>query len=122
VRRDMSLIRKILLAIEDQPGGFAGNDHAFDGFTPDQIQYHAWLLVDAGIVCGTDVTTMGAEAPQALITSLTWVGHEFCDLARDESRWDAALGVVKEQAQGAITFDVLSDLLKQRMRQALGAP
>jgi hypothetical protein len=120
MKRDLDLIRKMVLVIEDAPSGRAP-DLAIEGSTPGKVGYHAYLLVDAGLARGVDVTSMDSEGPEALITSLTWAGHEFAESARDETRWKKAMGIVKEKG-GAITLDVLKQLLASLMRAAFGLP
>lgn len=46
MKRDLDLIRKMLLAIEESPSGFAP-ELKFPGYTDAQIGYHAYLLIDA---------------------------------------------------------------------------
>ena len=121
MHRDLDLLRKIVLAIEDAPGGWAPRRLEVDGYTRSQISYHAHLLVDAGLAEGRDVTHQQSEGPEALITSLTWSGHEFAEAARDESRWNKALGVVQEKG-GAVTMGVLTQLLISLMKGAFGIP
>jgi hypothetical protein len=120
MKRDMELIRKMVLTMEDAPGGWVG-DIAIDGYTPDQIGYHAHLLVDAGLADGEDITNSEGTGPAALLTSLTWKGHEFTDAARDETRWKKAMGIVKEKA-GSVTVAVLTQVLTTLMKSALGVP
>jgi Hypothetical protein (DUF2513)/Restriction endonuclease len=109
MKRDLSLIRKLVLMVEDAPTGWAPK-LAVDEYSESQVGYHAHLLVEAGLARGVDVTTHGSEGPQALITSLTWAGHEFAELARDDDRWNKALGSIINGAQ-AITFEALKGLL-----------
>jgi len=120
MRRDLDLIRKMLLAIEDSPSGWAP-DFKIEGYSDAQIGYHAHLMIDAGLARGSDVTTMGGHGPEALLTSLTWEGHEFAEAARDEKRWKKAMGVVAEKG-GNITLDVMKQLLVSLMKGALGLP
>jgi uncharacterized protein DUF2513 len=96
MKRDLELIRKMLLTIEEADSGWAPSDLKLDGYTDAQIGYHAHLLIDAGLAHGDDVTTMGSEAPEGKITSLTWAGHEFVEAARDEGRWKRAMGTVAD--------------------------
>lgn len=116
----MDLIRKMVLAIEDAPSGFA-RDQQFEGYTPAQVGYHAYLLVDAGLARGIDVTTMSAEAPQVLITSLTWAGHEFAQAARDDTRWNRMWAIVREKGV-PVTFEIAKQLLLILMKERLGIP
>jgi hypothetical protein len=118
MKRDLDLIRKILLAIEEAPSGWAP-ELSFKGYTPAQVGYHSYLLIDAGLARGSDVSTMGSESPEGMITSLTWAGHEFAEAARDEKRWKKAMGLVKDKG-GAITLDVLKELLTSLMKGTLG--
>ena len=120
MKRDLELIRKMVLAIEDASSGWAP-DLKFDGYSDAQVGYHAYLLIDAGLARGQDASTMGSDAPEGFITSLTWAGHEFADAARDETRWKKAMGVVQEKG-GTVTIGVLTQLLIALMKGALGLP
>lgn len=119
MKRDMELVRKIVLAIEDSPNGFAPRPLGIEGFTDDQIAYHCYLLIDAGFAAGADLTTMRSKGPAATITKLTWAGHEFADASRDLSRWKTAMNAVKDKA-GTVTIAVLSQLLGSLMKESLG--
>ena len=120
MRRDLDLIRKMLLAVEEAPTGFAP-DLKFEGHTDAQVGYHAFLLIDAGLAQGADATTHGSEGPEAIILNLTWEGHEFAEAARDESRWRKAKSIVAEKG-GGITLDVMKALLVSLTKAALGLP
>jgi hypothetical protein len=61
-------------------------------------------LIEAGLVRGVDVTNLSSTAPQGLITGLTWAGHEFAELARDEAKWDRVMTTLKASGR-PITFD-----------------
>lgn len=120
LKRDLELIRKIVLAIEESPSGFAPK-LVFAGYSDAQIGYHEYLLINAGYATGPETTNMGSEGPEAMIRSLTWAGHEFADAARDDSRWNRALGMVKDKT-GTITLELLKQLLSTLMKNALGLP
>jgi Hypothetical protein (DUF2513) len=119
MKRDLDLIRKMVFALEDAPTGFAPGSLDFDGYTPDQVAYHAHLMIEAGLAKGARTTHMRSSGPEASLTSLTWEGHEFADAARDESRWTKAKAVVTEKA-GTVTLAVLSQVLLQLMKNAVG--
>jgi hypothetical protein len=121
MKRDLDLIRKMVLAIEDHPSGWAPHDLSFEGYTEVQVGYHAYLLIDAGLARGEDSSTMGSEAPEGFISSLTWKGHEFAAAARDDSLWMKAMGNVAEKG-GHITLDILTQLLGSLMKGAFGLP
>jgi hypothetical protein len=119
VRRDLDLIREIVLAVEDRPAAGATGDIQIDGHTPGEVGYHSYLLVDAGLAKGVDVTTMGDSLPQWRILHLTSAGHDFADAARSESTWKTATTIVKDKASG-ITLDVMKQVLISVVKNTLG--
>lgn len=120
MKRDLELIRKMVFAIEDSPSGWAP-DLKFEGYSDSQVGYHAYLLIDGGLARGGDASTMGSDAPEGFINSLTWAGHEFAAAARDETRWKKAMGVVQEKG-GTVTIGVLTQLLVALMKGAFAVP
>jgi hypothetical protein len=54
MKRDLELIRNITLAVENTPTGYVQEKIEIDGYSKDQIGYHAYLLVDAGLAKGLD--------------------------------------------------------------------
>lgn len=109
MKRDVDLFRTILLFVENAPSGFAPTI-VLDGYSGAEIGYHAHLLIEAGLARGVDVTNLGSTAPESLITNLTWAGHEFAELARDQSRWEQAMSLLRAEGRG-VTFDELKRLL-----------
>jgi hypothetical protein len=77
MKRDMDLVRKIVLMLEDHPSGSAP-ESKIDGYTEEEIGYHLYLLVDAGLADG-DIIRVGNETPVAIINSLKSAGHDFAE-------------------------------------------
>ena len=71
MKRDMELIRKMVLAVEDAPTGFAPHPLKIAGYTEEQVGYHAYLMVDHGLAKGTRVTTLASTGPQWVLRHLT---------------------------------------------------
>jgi hypothetical protein len=121
MKRDMELIRKIVLALEGAPTGYAPDELDIEGYTPDEVGYHSYLIMDAGLAEGDRIDHMGSDSPEAKLLNLTWAGHEFADVARNESRWNEAMDIVQEKG-GAVTLSVLTQLLTAFMKGAFGLP
>jgi hypothetical protein len=119
MKRDMDLVRSIVLAIEEAPNGYAPNPLDVPGHTEEEIGYHVHIMMEAGLVRAHDVTSMGDSSPQAIASSLTWAGHEFADASRDDSRWSTAKDLAVKKA-GSVTVEVLTKLLSSLMTSALG--
>ena len=87
MKRDMDLIRKILLQIEEKHDGRNRVQiHSVEGHAVNEVSYHVGLLVDAGYVEAGTVSTLRATA--YLIRGITWEGHEFLDAVRSENVWN----------------------------------
>jgi hypothetical protein len=119
MQRDMNLVRQILLAIEDHEHGRAPSSLSIDGYNADQIGYHVYIMIEGGLVAGADITAMGSRGFEAIPTRLTWAGHEFLDAARDDSRWQKAITLVRDKA-GSVTIGVMTQLLASMSKQSLG--
>jgi hypothetical protein len=119
MRRDMDLIRKLALAIEDSPTGYAPRDLAVDGFTDDQIGYHLFLMLEARLIRGAVTTSAEDESPQAIASGLTWSGHEFAAAARSDTVWNKARSMIKEKV-GSVSLAVLTDFLASLAKSTLG--
>lgn len=116
IKRDLDLIRKILFILEEAPGWAPPLE--IDGYSDEELDYHAYLVMDAGLAKGAEFTGLGDSGPTARLTHLTWQGHEFLEAARDETRWKKAKDLVKEKT-GGITLDLLKTLLTSLMKRAL---
>ena len=121
MKRDMDLARQILLAIEQNAyqgkSGFSLTSRG-DASSAVELDYHIMLLHEAGLIEATETTYLSGKTKWR-IERLTWQGHEFLDVARDQSRWHQAKKTISEKG-GSLTFDILKGVLAQLARQAVG--
>jgi uncharacterized protein DUF2513 len=115
----MNLIRQMTLRIEEAPTGYAPDDMAFDGYTPEQVAYHAHLMLDAGLARGIDITHLGSTSPMVQLTSLSWKGHEFAEAARDDTRWRRTVRFIQDKG-APMTLPILSGVLRYFAKEQLG--
>ena len=121
MRRDIELIRKIVLQIESLPSAYAFEKLAIDGYTDEQIGYHCYLIAEAGLAKGLDKTGVGASSPYWHILHLTSAGHDFADSIRNDTTWKKATGIVKERT-GSATFEILKEVIAHVVKETLGLP
>lgn len=115
MKRDMDLIRKILLTVEEYDENSTEIPLLqIDGEDGMAVYYHAKLLIDAGFIEGTIVS-----GPGVYVTAMTWSGHDFLDTVRSETVWDKTKGLVKEKT-GSVSLDVLKALATQVSLGLLG--
>lgn len=122
MKRDMDLIRSILLWIEAQPEGHNVNwQLEIDGHTDEEIGYHVHLMGQAGLLLVLDETMNESTSPFASPVSITWAGHEFHDAVKDNTVWAKAKAKVIFPA-GGVAFTLLLEWLKQEGKARLGLP
>ena len=113
MKRDMELIRLLLIKLEGEI------DVNLSEYTSEEINYHNYLLLDAGLSKGKITSTLGSRQPKAILTSLTWEGHEFLDAAKYEPVWKNSLKKVAKSG-GAFTFDILKAILTAELKERIG--
>ena len=116
MKRDMDLIREILLRVEQSkkpPSDIDLNIPEHDKF---EISYHVGLLFKAGLVEAMDVSTTGGNA--YLITGMTWDGHEFLDASRNDDVWTKTKEYIASQG-GGMTFDIMKQILTKFLSEQM---
>jgi len=111
MKRDMDLIRLILLELEKVANGLGSTKIKLDGFSAEEIGYHSQLLVEAGFVIGINLTHNRSEHPEYMLNKLTWEGHDFLDACRDNTRWGKAKEIASKA--GGVTLNMMKDILVQ---------
>ena len=114
MRRDMDLIRELMLKLEAmdcdpnsvylyKPGD---EDLAVDGFTDEEVSYHLALITEAGLIEHRGSRVMSGF----MFSRLSWSGHDFVDSVRSPEVWAKTKKGV--EAAGGFTVDLLKDLAK----------
>lgn len=88
MKRDMELVRKILLAAEALP--YAEDFQSLDGVDEEQFITHALWLKQAGLIEAVGMAGSGSDAKFAIVQGLTWDGTEFVSALQDETLWAKA--------------------------------
>lgn len=90
MKRDMELVRKILMKINDHEHGYAPKNFSVEGYSAAQVGFHCLLLDEAGLIQVVDSSSMGEDSPSAIPLRLTWDGYEFIENAKNENIWSEA--------------------------------
>ena len=120
MKRDMDLVRKILLAIEESESGNIKLDRLDDDL--DRVYRHVALMEEFGLVDAIIIRSGDGPVERILrckVKDLTWKGHEFLEKARDESIWEKAKRICIEKGKKvtlAALDSVLTDLIKNLVK------
>lgn len=94
MKRNMDLIREILLLIENDPLPRMRVLSVVEGYTKTQVEEHARLLMEAGLITGRKFRD--ENGPAVLNVQLTWAGHEFIESVRDPAIWKKTKDAAKK--------------------------
>ncbi len=121
MKRDMNLVREILLwaTQQEEPGIY--RNPTLPEYTDSQIAHHIHLMWQAGLVEAADTTTNSSGGPAALLLSVSWAGHDFIDAARDDTTWNKTRTKVLSSGL-SFTFDLLKEVLVAAAKGPLGLP
>jgi len=115
MKRDLDLIRQILLALEDRPNDRRLLSLSIENTDEATLFGHVELLEEAGLLEGQDVTMLGTPYRKIVPIRLTWSGHEFIDAVRNDTVWRK----VKDQGRD-LPFTVVKELAVVILRTTLG--
>ncbi|HEX9061474.1 MAG TPA: DUF2513 domain-containing protein [Clostridia bacterium] len=104
--RNMDLIRLILLEIEKSESIIKPIDLCIEEYSNDEITYQIMLLHEAGLIEAVNLSHLTAVCwkPQRL----TWEGHEYLNIIRDDMIWNRTK---KEIVDNGLPMD--TEIIKQ---------
>ena len=119
MKRNLDLVRKILLAIEKDEDAIGQGwiNLRIDGHSQKEISYHVELLNEAGLIEATDLSS--SINYRWCPVRLTWYGHEFLDSARDEDVWKQAKDKLAKKTKN-FSFELLKTILIELTKESLG--
>ena len=127
MKRDMDLVRELLLRIEALPIGPGrivgiGLDQpelTVKEFPTEDIEHHLRFLMNGGLLDG-HFTMNGLLQTKGL----TWAGQDFLDKVRDDETWTWTKGAAKRA--GGFSLELLGNLatayIKDRAAKLFGMP
>jgi hypothetical protein len=119
MKRDFELIRNLLNQLEDLPACTSVSELNAEGFSSQEIMEHVELLLDADFLQGKIISNTDGRAEKYLIHRITWAGHEFIALAKNDTVWKSALEQVKKIGS-AVTIGMLQTILVTIIKSQVG--
>ena len=121
MRRDLDLVRNILLHIEGKHEAASIQKldfDAFNGFTQKVIYEHARLLREAGYLRDTK-QVLGMSV---MVSGLTWKGHDFLDSVRDPQVWAETKDAANKVGGWTVSLvsEIAKGLIKTKIKQHTG--
>lgn len=108
MKRDLNLVRLILLHFESKQDWSYEEDVAIEGYERKLIDYHMQIMHEAGLINCEPIRSEQGRLYDVLPFRLTWDGHEFLDNIKG-GRWEKIWKKVSEKG-GDFAFDVVKKL------------
>jgi hypothetical protein len=114
MKRDMDMIRRILLHVEQAQKPV----ETVPDCAQNVFDYHTALIIEAGLAEGDVGKDHNLLPFGAVVFRLTWNGHEFLDSARSDTVWQIAKQKVLKPG-ASWTFALLGEVLKTLAKHQL---
>ena len=108
MKRDMDLVRKILLEVEKAEHDLDISRFSYLNENKDVINYHLEMLIERGFIKGKLHKEWGGNVVCGTIEGLTWEGQDFLEVVRDEGVWMRAKQTISKTV-GTTSLDVLKN-------------
>jgi hypothetical protein len=102
MKRDLDLVRQILLELEDAPTLSGWIDVKIDGRSREEIVYHVRLMHETGLIVAEDLSSL--QVTDWRPKRMTNEGHVFLDAARSDTVWSKAKEKLLK-ATGVLTIE-----------------
>ena len=105
VKRDLDLVRHILLFVESNSGPTTFLTVQIEGYSQDVVNYHVFLLMEAKFILGTEPPLKHA---MVVVTGLTSKGHDYLDAIRSDKVWEHTKKLI--EPLGSVAMGTLKQL------------
>ncbi len=125
MRRDMDLVREILMQLADAEGPLDSSAFTGEGRSRDLVGYHIQIMAEGGLISATVVASSSSPYALAQADRLTWAGNEFLDSVRSPAVWSRVKMAAAKAAGGASAADLQSlaaQAVQSLASQALALP
>lgn len=120
MRRDMNLIRAIMLDLESHPEAELNlQEVALGDHDESVILEHLVLLEEAGMISLSVERYGSGEPPLYVVHRITWAGHEFLETVRSDTIWAKSTKFITGAGVG-LAWPLLQAVLRAKAAEHLG--
>lgn len=107
MKRNWTLIRKILLTLEAQVDADGIDSDTIPQFSPAIVNFHFELLRQADLI--TIQKTESLSGTYILATSMTWQGYEFLEHIRQDTLWNKVKETIANRG-ASLSFELIKSV------------
>ena len=118
MKRDLDLVRQILLQIEELPAGPPAQ-YRMSEIDDPVLLAHFELVLASGLVNGKISRSQSVRGDVISISGLTWEGHEWIEMMRSASVWNETKSQLRDSG-GALVYELTKAVATRILRARLG--
>lgn len=119
MKRDLNLVRAILLDIEASPPGELIREFNYEGRSKAEILEHVQLLLDANFIEGQMLLGNMGQPEGCFVMRMTWDGQEFLAKAKNDTIWKKVIAQAEEKGMST-SMAVVNALLEAAAKKYAG--
>ena len=109
MRRDMDLVRSILLSVADSGDEVCIEQLINEKYNKQLVGYHIRIMKEAGLIHASIQAADNDPYYYCAISSLTWEGNDFLDAIASESVWNRVRKALSNSIR-LTSFDVIKSV------------
>lgn len=117
MKRDMDLVRKMLLRVEEADTPLSGYAFLDDEDDLWVIAYHIKIMIQAGLIEGSVGGSVDGK-PLCSVSDLTWDGQDFLAAIKSDTIWKKTKEHIGDKVSSA-TFGVIQGVATRLLEQVV---
>lgn len=107
MRRDLDLVRSILIYVEDADSEVDAGNMATKRWPIETVAYHVRLMAHHGLIdVSQDIRDMNGSTIELTVAGITWDGQDYLDSIREPKVWKKVKKILADTV-GSTTLDVV---------------
>lgn len=109
MKRDMDLVRSILMKVADSDRPVTIEELADEEHDRQLVGYHISIMNDAGLIKASLRSADNDPYYFCSVSSLTWEGNDFLDIVRSDTVWEKTKSTISKTV-GSTTFEIVKSV------------
>ena len=97
MKRDMELVRKILLKIEDEYQFENVENMPIDGYSFEVVCYHCEIMYDIGLLKYFEIHNYISGESNYDVGGLSWEGQDYLEQIRNDEIWEKTMKEIEDK-------------------------
>lgn len=106
MKRDMDLVRHVLVTVEDADSQVEYGELVTTAWDMQMVAYHVEIMYQYGLLDATAIKEANGGVTRGFVNGLTWAGQDYLDAIRNDAVWERTKRIVRDTL-GSTTMDII---------------